>query len=110
MVNLDEEKAVFQSLLREAVHTGADLSGLIHAQKARLVAAGLPDGEINHLIHDRHGRAAYRPQWAVQETVLHVPLADIDRARVLGARRHLANNVWVAPAGADLNRFRRWLR
>ncbi|WP_432262985.1 hypothetical protein [Cupriavidus sp. TMH.W2] len=109
MSNPENETAVFLSLLSEAARTGAHLGPLLHAQKARLQAAGLSDGEINHLIHDRHVRAAYVPRIARRDTPLHVPLADVEQARAMGARRSASGTRWEAPAGSDLNRFLRWL-
>lgn len=108
--DMDREQEIerFKRLMGRSVSTGENLTAQLQAQRARLVQAGLSDGEINDLIHDRSNRAAYKPLPAPTETPLKVPFSDKDQAKALGARWNANRKIWVVPAGADLNKFKKW--
>ena len=46
---------------------------------------------------------------ATTDTPLHVPFADKDQAKALGALWHADQKHWVVPAGLDLTPFAPWL-
>jgi hypothetical protein len=47
----------FQALLQYSTISGEDVSRELWTQKDILLSLNVSDGEINDLIHDRHGRA-----------------------------------------------------
>lgn len=99
----------FKWLIGYSTSTGDDVGPQVLQQRAKLAALGVTEGDINNIIHDRATRSAYKPRPAPTETALNVPFAEKDQAKKLGARWNSNQKIWVAPAGADLNKFRKWL-
>lgn len=49
------------------------------------------------------------PNISQYKTKLNTPYAEKDQAKALGAKWDNANKTWYAPAGLDLNQFKKWL-
>ena len=105
----DVEVQRFKQLLGYAASSGENMGKQLQLQCERLTVAGLTEGEINDLIHDRNNRQVYTPRAAPTETALKVSYTDKDKAKALGARWNANRKIWVAPAGLDLNKVRKWL-
>lgn len=103
-------KEQFLALLDRQSRYPESLSSRIQDAKKQLIESGVPEAEINELLHDvRLRKGFYKPKTAATQTMLNVPFAEKDRARALGARWSANQRRWFVDAGADLNRFEKWL-
>lgn len=54
-------------------------------------------------------QATYTPTISQYDTKLNTPYAEKNQAKALGAKWDNTNKTWYAPAGLDLNKFKKWL-
>jgi putative DNA primase/helicase len=103
-------KEHFLMLLDRQSRYPEDLSNLIQNAKKQLREEGTPESDINEWIHDpRLRKGLYKPKPAATQTMLNVPFDDKDRVKSMGARWSVNRKSWYVDAGADLNRFTKWL-
>lgn len=108
----------FKNMVRYAVKSGDDVREKLRVQYDRLKELGFSVEEIQFSI-DSQGKLAGgsidykmelpKERYARSEIPLHVPFAEKDQAKALGARWKRMQRIWVAPAGSDLYQFKKWL-
>lgn len=103
-------KEKFLALLDRQSRYPENLSGLIQNAKKQLIEAGVSDSEINELVHDeRLRKGLYKPKTAATQTMINVSFEDKDKVKAMGSRWSANQRRWFVDAGADLNRFEKWL-
>lgn len=103
-------KEQFLALLDRQSKYPENLSSLIQNAKKQLAEAGVSEADINELVHDaRLRKGFYKPKTAATQTMLNVPFEDKDKVKAMGARWSANQRRWFVDAGADLNRFEKWL-